>query len=43
MHLLKQNHLGWLPQAQQVGPQKIVQIDLFPFDAALEPLGTNFL
>ena len=43
MHLLKQNCLGWLPQAQQVAPQKIVQIDLLPFDVSLRPLGTNFL
>ena len=42
MHLLKQNHLGWLPQAQQVAPQKVVQIDLLPFNVALGPLGTNF-
>ena len=43
MHMLKQNCLGWLPQAQQVAPQKIVQIDLLPFDVALGPQGTNFL
>ena len=43
MHLLEQSHLGSLPQAQMVAPQKAVQIDLLPSDMALGPLGTNFL
>ena len=43
MHLLGQNHLGWLLQPQQIAHQKIVQIDLLPLGTALEPLGTNFL
>ena len=34
---------GTVTQAQQVAPQKIVQINLLPFDAALKPLGTNFI
>ena len=41
--VLKQNYLGWLPQAQQVAPQKVVQINLLPFNVALRPLGPNFL
>ena len=43
MHLLEQNSLGQLPQAKQVAPQKVVQINLLPFNVALRPLGTNFL
>ena len=43
MHLLRQNHLGWSPQAQQVVYQKIDQIDLLSLGMALELSGTNFL
>ena len=43
MHLFRQNHLGWSPQAQQVAHQKIVQIDLLHLATALKPPGTNFL
>ena len=43
MHMSEQNCLGQLPQAQQVAPQKVVQINLLPFNMALGPLGTNFL
>ena len=43
MHLLRQNHVGWSPQAQQVAHQKVVQINLLHLGMALEPPGTSFL
>ena len=43
IHLLRQNCLGWSPQAQQVAHQKVVQIGLLHLGMALEPPGTSFL
>ena len=43
MHLMRQNHLEWSPQAQQVACHRVVQINLLYLGMALEPPGTSFL
>ena len=43
MHLLRQNCLGWLPQAQQIAHHRVVQINLLHLGMALKPPGTSFL
>ena len=42
VHLLRQDHLGWSQQPQQIAHPRAVQIDLLHSDAALRPPGTNF-
>ena len=41
MYLLRHNHLGWSPQAQQVAHHRVVWINLLHLGAALEPPGTS--
>ena len=43
MHLLRQNHLGWSPQVQQVAHHRVVQINLLHLGMAHGPPRTSFL